>query len=53
MSNTLKNAFDQIHADEELKDRTKEYLFRKTNGYTKVKKSGYRIGFRRPRVSYS
>ena len=42
MSNTLKNAFDQIHADEELKDRTKEYLFRKTNGYMKVKKSGYR-----------
>ena len=38
MSNTLKNAFDQIHADEELKDRTKEYLFRKTNGYMKVKK---------------
>lgn len=42
MNSTLKDAFDQIHADEELKNRTKEYLLQKTNGYTKVKKSGYR-----------
>lgn len=42
MNNTLKDAFDQIHAEEELKTRTKEYLLRKTNGYTGVKKNGYR-----------
>lgn len=42
MNNTLKDTFDQIHAEDELKNRTREYLFRKTNGYTGVKKKGYR-----------
>lgn len=34
MNEKLKNAFDSIHAEADLKDSTREYLFCKTSGYT-------------------
>lgn len=43
MHERLKEAFDQVRADEELKDRTKEYLFRKTKGYARKKAVNYRV----------
>lgn len=42
MNDTLKQVFDEIHAEEELKERTKEYIFQKTNGYTGRKKTRFR-----------
>jgi len=33
MNKKIKAAFDQIHAEKELKDNTKAFLARKTNGY--------------------
>ncbi len=38
----MKEAFDQIHADEELKERTKQFLAEKTDGYRKKKVRSYR-----------
>lgn len=43
MYEKLKEAFDQIQAEEELKSRTKEYIFHKTNGYTQKKAVNYRV----------
>ena len=43
MHEKLKEAFDQIQAEEELKSRTKEYIFHKTNGYTQKKAVNYRV----------
>lgn len=37
MNNTFKELFSSIHAEEALKDRTKEFLAEKTQGYTGVK----------------
>ena len=37
MNNSFKGLFSQIQADEALKDRTKEFLAEKTQGYTGVK----------------
>ena len=41
MNNQLKEAFGEVRAEEELKDRTREFLFQKTNGYMK-KRNGSR-----------
>lgn len=38
----IKEAFDQIHADEELKERTKQFLREKTDGYKKKRIRSYR-----------
>ena len=35
MSNRIKETFDKIHAEEELKTKTKDFLARKTQGYSK------------------
>lgn len=42
MMDKLKEAFDQVQADETLKIRTKAYISQKTNGYTQRNTSGYR-----------
>lgn len=42
MNDRLKSALDQVQAEEELKQKTKEYVFRKTNGYKRAKKAGFR-----------
>ncbi len=42
MTDKLKESFDQIEAEEPLKERTKAYLAQKTNGYTRRKTSAYR-----------
>lgn len=42
MSDKLKKAFDSIHADEELKEKTRQYLRTKTNDYqTERRKTGH------------
>lgn len=38
----IKEAFDQIHADEEMKERTKQFLKEKTDGYKKKRIRSYR-----------
>ena len=35
MNEKLKKAFDQIRAEDELKNRTRDYIFRKTKGYNR------------------
>ena len=35
MSNNIKETFNKIHAEEELKIKTKSYIYQKTNGYKK------------------
>ncbi len=40
--NRLKEAFDQIHADDKLKNHTKEILLQKTQGYRKSQIHAYR-----------
>ena len=42
MNERLKNSFDKIKAEEELKENTKTFIYEKTKGYTKRKKAGYR-----------
>lgn len=42
MNDRLKSALDRVQAEEELKQKTKEYVFRKTNGYKRAKKAGFR-----------
>lgn len=42
MNEKLKKAFDQIKAEDELKSTTKEFIFRKTKGYTHKKAVNYR-----------
>lgn len=41
MKDKLKTAFDQIHAEEELKDKTRAYLAQKAREYAKPKFSSY------------
>lgn len=43
MDKKIKEAFDQIHAEEELKIKTKNFLERKTKGYRKKRSGMYRI----------
>lgn len=38
MNEKLKEAFRQVQADEALKERTKDFIFQKTEGYTKQRK---------------
>lgn len=38
----VKEAFDKIHADNELKNNTREFLFQKTKGYRKYKFFSYK-----------
>ena len=47
MNDSLKKALDQVQAEEELKQKTKEYVFQKTNGYKReqTKKISYKIFF--------
>lgn len=42
MDKKIKEAFDQIHAEEDLKLKTKNFLEEKTNGYRKKRTSMYR-----------
>lgn len=42
MNKELKNAFDQVQADTGLKNRTKDFIFQKTRGYTKAKTLHYK-----------
>lgn len=42
MRNKLQQSLDQVQASEALKDRTKAFLYQKTNGYVRVKKQSYR-----------
>ena len=42
MSNRLRDALNQVQAGEELKEKTKEYLYRKTKGYTRARRADYR-----------
>lgn len=42
MNDRIKEAFDRVQAGEELKDKTREFLARKTGGYTKRAKNSYR-----------
>lgn len=42
MNEKIKNAFDSVHAAEELKGRTRDFLFQKTDGYQKKPARMYR-----------
>ena len=46
MYDRMKDAFDGVHAEEALKEKTREYLYKKTNGYSKKKvfHHGFRYG---------
>lgn len=39
MNDRIRNTFDKIHAEETLKEHTREFLFQQTNGYQKRKPS--------------
>lgn len=41
MNDMLKEIFDQVQAEEELKNNTKAFLLQKTKGYTKTKMANY------------
>lgn len=42
MNGKIKEAFEQIQAENELKEKTKEFIFQKTNGYSKVRTGNYK-----------
>ena len=42
MNNKIKETFNQVHAEKELKESTKAFLAKKTNGYTKSKVLNYK-----------
>ena len=42
MNDRLKSAFGKVHAEEELKSRTRAFLYQKTNGYARAKPSYFR-----------
>ncbi len=42
MNEKLKEAFEQIQAEEALKSKTKEWIFQRTQGYTRTKAVKYR-----------
>lgn len=41
MNERLKEAFEQIQAEKDLKDKTKEFLYQKTKGYTNKREAHY------------
>ena len=41
MDDKIKETFDKIHAEDELKDKTRAFLLKKTQGYTEYKNSRY------------
>ena len=41
MNNRIRNAFDDVKANESLKENTKAFIYTKTNGY---KHSNYAMG---------
>lgn len=41
MNDRFKNAFDKIQAEEQLKDRTRAFIYKKTKGYTRGKTAAY------------
>ncbi|MCI8550144.1 MAG: hypothetical protein HFI68_06080 [Lachnospiraceae bacterium] len=43
MIDRMKETFDEIHAEEKLKNKTRDFLARRTRGYTKRKIPNYRI----------
>ncbi len=43
MIDRMKKTFDKIHAEEELKDKTRDFLAQRTRGYTRQKIQNYRI----------
>ena len=52
MNDRIKNAFAQVQAGEELKDKTREFLADKTRGYTEQRRfCPQRMAFCRPIVS--
>lgn len=46
MYDRMKDAFDRVHAEEALKEKTRKYLYEKTKGYSgkKVSRHGFRYG---------
>lgn len=42
MSNKVKEAFNQVQAENELKNKTKDFIFRKTHGYQQTKAVNYK-----------
>lgn len=42
MNGKIKEVFEQIQAENELKEKTKEFIFQKTNGYSKVRTGIYK-----------
>lgn len=45
MNDRIKDAFDKIHAEDELKSRTKEFLLKETNAYRKKTTFSYKYWF--------
>lgn len=43
MNDRLKKALDQVQAEEELKQKTKEYVFQKANVWKRTKKSHFKL----------
>lgn len=43
MKDKIKETFNQVHAEKDLKEATRAFLAQKTNGYTKSKKSNYKL----------
>lgn len=42
MNNKIRETFDKVQAEEKLKDSTRQYLFKKTKGYTKGQTFSYK-----------
>ena len=42
MNEKLKEAFDEVQAEDQLKRKTKEFVFQKTKGYTQHRFTGYK-----------
>lgn len=43
MNDRLKKALDQVQAEDELKQKTKEYVFQKANGCKRTKKVHFKL----------
>lgn len=42
MNDKIRQAFDQIQAEDELKDKTKDFIFQKTKGYRQTKAANFK-----------
>lgn len=42
MNDKIKEAFEQVQAENILKDKTKDFIFQKTNGYKRARPANYR-----------